>query len=422
MGGSTTSSADVAKTLQNRATAPRPVVMPPSISIFTPVAAAVSSNSASVPNSMPSGMNPLSIRVRESVSSADCPDPTTLFIGVDVTGSNTRISKQLLDPRSEGSLASLYGFLEDEHISGPQIAIAAIGDSKTDLCPLQVPQFEASAKFADDVAKLYQEAGGGGNGGESYHLAWYFAATKIRLGSMEEKGKKGVIVTVGDEFVHPTLTQKEIRRVIDSNYAGPDLSNEELLAMVKANWEVCHVFINTSQYSGAYQQFVGLLGADHVKVVNTFGQIASAIADLVAHVYPTLTPEAIKQSSVDSTALDNTAVLVPLTWDLMEEIVANLEKVNAQLSVVSENQTNQSANHALKAMLECLVSTGDYNYSLSLLKEYEETITQGYPGWKDTSFSTNASLAYQLFAKVRAYVEAELDAQLSTSNAVEMSL
>ena len=63
---------------------------------------------------------------------------------------------------------------------------------KCDSAPLQVGQFESSDELLDKwLTNIYFEAGGGGNGGESYALAWYFAALKTATDSMEKSvGRK----------------------------------------------------------------------------------------------------------------------------------------------------------------------------------------------------------------------------------------
>ena len=61
-------------------------------------------------------------------------------------------------------------------VEDPQVLFLAIGDHTCDEAPLQVGQFESSDELLDRwLTDVYLEGHGGGNDGESYMLAWYFA-------------------------------------------------------------------------------------------------------------------------------------------------------------------------------------------------------------------------------------------------------
>ena len=158
---------------------------------------------------------PLNITTRESCASKEHPDPTSIIIACDVTGSMGKIPVNLL----KGGLGNIMeSLMKIKSISNPQVMFAAIGDADHDKAPLQVTQFESDNRIEEQLKKLYLEGGGGGNNIESYHAIWYFAAYKTRLDSLKQ-GKKGILFTMGDEMVSPTLKADHIRKFIDNKYA-----------------------------------------------------------------------------------------------------------------------------------------------------------------------------------------------------------
>lgn len=79
-----------------------------------------------------------------------------------------------------------------------------IGDLSYDRFPIQASQFESDIRIAEQLEKVYFEFGGGGNFYESYTAAWYFGARHTKLDCWN-RGKKGIIITIGDERLNPYL-------------------------------------------------------------------------------------------------------------------------------------------------------------------------------------------------------------------------
>jgi hypothetical protein len=124
----------------------------------------------------------------------------------------------------------------------------AVGDVHAgDRSPLQVTQFEADIRIAEQLADIYLERGGGGNNYESYNLPWYFAAMKTSIDCFEKRGKKGYLFTVGDEQTPKPLTPTDIKTVLgDTIQEG--LTNEQLLAMVSRMYHVFHIIVNQGSH------------------------------------------------------------------------------------------------------------------------------------------------------------------------------
>lgn len=149
----------------------------------------------------------------------------------------------------KGGLASIMRKLGDEGIEHIQICFMGIGDDRCDRCPIQVGQFETSDELQDHwLSKIYLEGGGGGNGGESYQLAWYYASRHIHTDSFEKRNKKGVLITIGDEPVHGSITKYEINNLFGDSIEKETLASSEILKDAKEQWNVYH--INLSDYSG----------------------------------------------------------------------------------------------------------------------------------------------------------------------------
>ncbi|NLG05896.1 MAG: hypothetical protein GX567_19035 [Clostridia bacterium] len=184
------------------------------------------------------------VQLRESRDSAESPNSTPIIIGFDATASMGYLAKELAVNSLNNTIMSLY---ENQIVSDPHILCSAIGDCKSDRSPLQVTQFEADIRIIEQLTDLFLEGGGGGNGGESYNLLWYFAARHTQSDCYEKRQKKGFLFTIGDDQCHKDLSIVEIRNVFNDQ-TQYSLSNEELLRMVREKYHVFHIHIETGHY------------------------------------------------------------------------------------------------------------------------------------------------------------------------------
>lgn len=199
---------------------------------------------------MTSDYDPKTIRIRESVDSDANPNSTPIIVALDDTGSMGEIPQRLV----QGKLGTLMEeLLARRPVPDPHLMFMAVGDVLFDRAPLQVTQFEADIRIADQLRALYLEGGGGGNGCESYHLPWYFAASKVKADAAIKRQRKGYLITVGDEEIPDALTPDQIARVF-----GPDdvpqapLSLKELLGMAEQNFHVFHIMVEQGSHYRAY--------------------------------------------------------------------------------------------------------------------------------------------------------------------------
>lgn len=228
-----------------------------------------------------SELNPLGVKVRESRDSVDNPQSTPLIVGLDVTGS----MGILADNIAREGLGTLFtGILDRKPISDPHVMFMGIGDANCDRAPLQVSQFEADKRIIEQLTGLYLEHGGGGNNFESYNLPWYFAAFHTAHDSMEKRGKRGYLFTVGDEEAPKPLTKGQIKEFLGDDMEA-QLSTQDVLQLAQRLYDVYHVVImegnharsNLTEVRGSWDALLGqhtIYLADHKKLAET---IVSAI-------------------------------------------------------------------------------------------------------------------------------------------------
>ena len=248
---------------------------------FAKSAAGKSTDEIYTSRHMHKDLNPLGVKVRESRDSVDNPNSTPLIVGIDVTGSMGMIA----DTLARDGLGTLFtGILDRKPISDPHVMFMAIGDANCDSAPLQVSQFEADKRIIEQLTQIYIEHGGGGNNFESYNLPWYFAAFHTVHDSLEKRGKRGYLFTVGDEEAPHPLTKAQIKRFIGDDIET-EFSAKDLLQMAQRSYDIFHIIIEEGSHARSYgakvrSSWEALLGqhvislADHKKLAET---IVSAI-------------------------------------------------------------------------------------------------------------------------------------------------
>lgn len=182
--------------------------------------------------------DPKNIKFRESIDSPDNPKSTPVIVALDDTGSMGQIPEALI---KDGLGKMATEILLRRPITDPHIMFMAVGDAEYDRAPLQVTQFEADIRIAEQLKDLWLEGGGGANLNESYHLPWYFAARHTIIDSFLKRQKKGFLFSVGDEGVPEVLEAKHIKNVF--NDVAQDIPSADLLRMVEERYEVFHLIV-----------------------------------------------------------------------------------------------------------------------------------------------------------------------------------
>jgi len=203
-------------------------------------------------------------KVREARDSEEHPESFPIIIALDTTGSMGDIPRDLVI----NSLPEIMKAIIDAGIPHPQLCFLGVGDAYYDKCPIQCGQFESSDELMEKWLKLvYLEGGGGGNGGESYNLAWYFAARHTSIDSFIKRHKKGALITIGDEPCHKSIAANDIRDLFGDGSEG-SVTSTELLNRVRAQWEPYHIQMGNSQWDySVIEDWKKLIGEDHLVVL-----------------------------------------------------------------------------------------------------------------------------------------------------------
>jgi hypothetical protein len=200
-------------------------------------------------------LNPKNV-IRECVDSEEHPNSIPVIIGLDVTGS-----------MGAGGVAvakSISKIIEDLYTKYKDIEfmIMGIGDLSYDNGPIQISQFESDIRIADQLDKVWFEHGGGGNGFESYTAAWYMGLNHTKLDCWN-RGKKGIIITTGDEPLNPYLPFRALSRVTGDGLEA-DVETKELFNKASEKFDIFHIAVDDS--STSYDRY-------KTKIDNTFGQL-----------------------------------------------------------------------------------------------------------------------------------------------------
>jgi len=232
-----------------------------------------------------SRMNPFNVLLRESRDSSEHPESLAIVIALDVTGSMGTVPHHLVQ---EG-LPHIMKKLIENGVPHPQVLFTAVGDHHCDGAPFQVGQFESSDELLDQwLTSVYLEGGGGGNGGESYPLAWYFAGQRTAVDCMEKRQQKGFMFTIGDENYHDDYHGDHMKAMFGDQSEYPhNTTASQLLAKAQEKYNCYHIHIGETS-SGhditAVNRWRELMGPN-LLVAERYTQVAEQIAEAILRTY-----------------------------------------------------------------------------------------------------------------------------------------
>ena len=227
-------------------------------------------------------MTTVGLDFRESRDSEEHPASVAIIVALDVTGSMGSIPDHLV----KHGLPTMMDEIIKNGLADPQVLFMGIGDHECDRSPLQVGQFESSDELLDKwLMDTYLEGGGGGNRGESYMLAWYFAANHTKIDCLEKRGEKGFLFTIGDEPVLDSVpgTALEVIMGKGSQY-GKLYTSAELLKAARESYHVYHIHIsethsgNRKDVQDEWKQIMG----DNCIVVQSSDHVSGIISSIVS--------------------------------------------------------------------------------------------------------------------------------------------
>lgn len=223
-------------------------------------------------------------KVRESCDSQEHPNSYPIIIGLDVTGSMGRVPENLI----KEAFPEIMKTVMEKGVEHAQICFVGIGDHYSDDAPIQVGQFETSDELTEKWLKaIYIEGGGGGNNGESYQLAWYFAAYHTKIDSFEKRGIKGTLITIGDEPCHASVSGKVLKELFGEGEGEVLTSN--LLKEAQKKWDVYHINVKdmTSENYGSPRKWENLINDDHFVLSESMEskEIGSILSTIIVSSY-----------------------------------------------------------------------------------------------------------------------------------------
>ncbi|MCI5194328.1 MAG: hypothetical protein D3915_14570 [Candidatus Electrothrix sp. AU1_5] len=246
-------------------------------------------------------MNPYGVTLRESRDSEEHPESVAIILGLDVTGSMGSIPHHLV----QDGLPKIMGKIIQSGTKDPQLMFLAIGDHEYDQSPLQVGQFESSDRLLDKwLTNVYLEGGGGGNTGESYLLAWYFAAFHTAIDCFEKRKKKGFLFTIGDEPTLPDIPVKDLKAIMGNGQYEPSYATT-LLDKARQSYHVYHLHIKQT-YAGSMQETMDgwkqLLG-DHLIILEDHKEVSTVLPQIIADVVH-------EDSTIDTSSDSETKIIL----------------------------------------------------------------------------------------------------------------
>jgi hypothetical protein len=230
---------------------------------------------------------------RECCDSEEHPNTIPVIIGLDVTGSMGAAGVEVAK--------SISTIIEDLYTKYTDIEfmIMGIGDLACDDAPIQISQFESDIRIADQLDQVYFEHGGGGNGFESYTAAWYMGLNHTKLDCWN-RGKKGIIITTGDEPMNPYLPARRLAQVTGDSLEA-DVETPALYNDASEKFEIYHIAVNDA--STCYKRY-------KEKIDNSFGQLLGdrlkvATIDSLADKVIECIDDALNNSATGNTTTDS---------------------------------------------------------------------------------------------------------------------
>ena len=213
---------------------------------------------------MDQSLDPKYFEVRECCNSEDHPNTIPVILALDVTGSMGEACNETAAALGV-IISNLYNKIKDV-----EFCVMGIGDLAYDDAPVQMSQFESDIRIAESLDKIYLEMGGGGNRFESYTAAWYMGLKRTKLDCYDKQGRKGIIITMGDEPLNPYLPAERLARVTGDTVQA-DIKTAELYLRTLEKFEVFHIAIDDaddcySHYREQIKRSFGKLLKNRLKV------------------------------------------------------------------------------------------------------------------------------------------------------------
>lgn len=250
-------------------------------------------------------MNPKGVTIREARDSENHPLSIPIIIALDVTASMGHIPEMLV----KSGLPKIISGIIEAGLADPQIMFIAIGDHITDRAPLQISQFESGDAELDMwLTRVWLEGGGGGNYGESYSLAHYFASRHTVTDHWEKRNQKGFLFTIGDERFHENYSASAMTEIMGGESSA--FTAHQLLIEAMQKWNVFHILPGKEQDSSRKQwtDFLGeaaIYADDHTDIPAIITRMVVNMSQQQETDNTTITPKSTADNSDDRPGAGN---------------------------------------------------------------------------------------------------------------------
>lgn len=200
--------------------------------------------------------------MRECVDDEEHPNTVPIILGLDVTGSMGGACQETAEALGV-IMQDLFKEYENSDVN-LEFCMMGIGDLECDAAPIQMGQFESDVRIAQDLDAIYMEHGGGSNPYESYTAAWYMASRHTDLDAIK-KGRKGIVITMGDEPLNPILFADDVNKVTGDSLQK-DVKTKDLYKEASSNFDIYHIDIDHARRGRDYSEsWISVIG-DNYKV------------------------------------------------------------------------------------------------------------------------------------------------------------
>ena len=238
--------------------------------------------------SLHSELDPKS-RVRECCNTEEHPNTVPVILALDVTGS--------MGSACDECAASIANLMKElyEQFKDVEVCVMGVGDLECDDAPLQVSQFESDVRVAKQMQEIYLEKGGGGNSYESYTAPWYFGLYHTRLDCYDKQGRKGIIITMGDEPLNPALNRRDVEHFLGVGLEEQtEVKTDKLYEAASKKFDIYHITVqddrtNYNSDRGSYEEsvdksFKDVIGEDNY-IVSSVNRLQRNIVKCIEKSY-----------------------------------------------------------------------------------------------------------------------------------------
>lgn len=216
--------------------------------------------------------------MRECRDTEEHPNTVPIILALDVTGSMGQTAIEI-----SKKLNTIVKGVADQ-ITDAEFMIMGLGDILYDNAPVQYSQFESDVRIAQCLDSIYFEMGGGSNEYESYTAAWYVGLKRTDCDCWK-RGRKGLILTIGDEEINPMLHSAALRNALGDDSIQGDIDTNALYKAVLEKYDVGHIVVEhlygiDSYYNKCARTFAEVIGTRNVKI-STVEHIASDIVKFI---------------------------------------------------------------------------------------------------------------------------------------------